>query len=288
MILLDMSQIAFANLNALFNSNKSTVFETEFIKYMILNSIRMNNVKFRNKYGKMVIACDGQYTWRKKVFPFYKKKRGDERKKSPIDWDKFFGVVNELELEMKEHFPYPVIKADSAEADDIIAVLAKHFGTTEYPIAPDYPRNLILSRDHDYHQLHVYTNTDQYDPVKKQFITCSDPIKYLHEHIMKGDIGDGIPNVRSKDNSIVDNIRQLPVSKKLIDSTQESLDNLTSEEKINYSRNKLLIDFSSIPNDIQTDVLNQYESQKDKNKRNLMNYFMKNKMKSFIEMTGDF
>ena len=43
--------------------------------------------------------------------------------------------------------------------------------------------------------------------------------QYLVEHVLKGDRGDGIPNVLSADNCIVDNIRQ----KKLTVGRKEAL-----------------------------------------------------------------
>ena len=42
-------------------------------------------------------------------------------------------------------------------------------------------------------------NVVQYDPVRKRWIKHSNPRQYLVEHIAKGDRGDGVPNLLSKD-----------------------------------------------------------------------------------------
>ena len=66
MILLDFNQIAISNIIA----QKLT--DEDMIRNCILNSIRMYNLKYRNKYGEMVICCDGPNTWRKQFYPYYK------------------------------------------------------------------------------------------------------------------------------------------------------------------------------------------------------------------------
>ena len=52
------------------------------------------------------------------------------------------------------------------------------------------------------------------DPITKKFVNGIDPNEYLYEHILKGDTGDGVPNVLSPDNTFVDGLRQKPLSKK--------------------------------------------------------------------------
>jgi 5'-3' exonuclease len=78
---------------------------------------------------------------------------------------------------------------DRVEADDVIAVLAKNYHESE--------RVLIVSNDKDFQQLQRYPNVEQYSLMKKQFLVCDNPEKFLMEHIIKGDSSDGIPNVLS-------------------------------------------------------------------------------------------
>ena len=52
--------------------------------------------------------------------------------------------------------------------------------------------------------------------MKQKIIKGVDPREYLKEHIIRGDKGDGIPNILSADNCIVDGVRQKPISKKKV------------------------------------------------------------------------
>ena len=62
----------------------------------------------------------------------------------------------------------------------------------------------------------------QWSPVTKQYVNGYDPEIYLKEHILRGDSGDGVPNVLSPDNTFVDGLRQRPLSKKKIESWRDA------------------------------------------------------------------
>jgi hypothetical protein len=247
---------------------------------MILNSIRSYKTKFGSEYGEIIIACDNTNYWRKKAFPYYKANRKKNRSESEMDWKAIFECLNKIRSELKEYFPYRVIDVESAEADDIIGTLAREFNDNI----------LILSGDKDFIQLHSFGNVKQYDPVRKKWIKHENPERYLEEHILKGDSGDGVPNVLSPDNCFVIGERQKPLTQKKIDSFIE----LGIEGKFdhpiykNYRRNKYLIDLGSIPIEIKDKIIDQYNSQTNKDKSKLMNYFINNKLKNLMENIGDF
>ncbi len=94
------------------------------LRHMILNSIRMYNAKYREKYGQMVIAMDCG-SWRKKVFEHYKAKRKTTREASNIDWDGVYAALNNIRDEIRENLPFKVVEVRGAEADDIIGVLVE-------------------------------------------------------------------------------------------------------------------------------------------------------------------
>jgi len=71
MIIVDYSGIAIA---AIFSQQRPDEIEEGLIRHMILNSLRMYNVKFKQDYGQMIIACDST-SWRKEKYPQYKFKR---------------------------------------------------------------------------------------------------------------------------------------------------------------------------------------------------------------------
>lgn len=287
MIILDLSQVMLSNLMMQIGNHTNAKIEENMIRHMVLNSIRSYRNKFCDEFGEMIIACDNKNYWRKKIFPYYKANRKKNIEKSELDWVSIFECMNKLRAELKEFFPYRVIDIESAEADDIIATLVKM--TAEATIGED-AKVLILSGDKDFIQLHRYQHVRQYDPVRKKFITNADPIRYLKEHILKGDSGDGIPNVLSSDNCFVIGERQKPLTQKKIDSFIE-LDISTDIEHSlarNYARNRQLIDLTSIPTDISEKIKESYIVQGSRDRSKLLNYFIVNKLKMLVEHIGEF
>ncbi len=113
--------------------------------------------------------------------------------------------------------------------------------------------------------------------------------QYLIEHILKGDRGDGIPNVLSADNCIVDNIRQ----NKLTTGRKEALKGVgmleADEETLQrIKRNRALIDLREIPAEVQQEILDNFNNQKPQNRSKLFNYFVKFKLKNLMDCIGDF
>ena len=161
--------------------------EEGMVRHMVLNAIRSYKQKFSHEYGEMIIACDNTNYWRKQIFPYYKANRKKAIEKSELNWKDIFECMNKIRAELKEFFPYKVIDVESAEADDIIGTLTREFSSE----LNNGVKILILSGDKDFIQLHVYPNVSQYDPVRKKWIKHEDPERFLHEHILKGDAGDG-------------------------------------------------------------------------------------------------
>jgi hypothetical protein len=253
------------------------------VRHMVLNSIRMYKTKFADEYGELIIACDNRNYWRKHVFPYYKANRKKSQTESELNWKDIFECLNKIRSELKENFPYRIIDIESAEADDIIGTLCEEFGNTSEKI-------LILSGDKDFQQLQKYINVTQYNPVLKKYIKCNDPDKFLEEHILKGDVSDGIPNVLSSDNCFVINERQKPLTKKRMDALMNTnlIGKFDHECFRNYTRNKTLIDLSQIPNRIKLQVMESFDNQENKKSPNLLNYFIANRLRNLTENIGDF
>ena len=80
-------------------------------------------------------------------------------------------------------------------------------------------------------------------------------IQTLLEHILKGDQGDGIPNILSDDDTFVTDKRQKPLTQKKIDTIYlEGIPIADLPLVKNYSRNQKLVDLSKIPDNIQKQV----------------------------------
>jgi 5'-3' exonuclease len=279
MILIDYSGIAISNIFA----QKVTVSE-DMVRHMILNSLRMYNLKYRKEYGTIVLACDGG-SWRKEIFPQYKASRKTSRDASGLDWNEFFRILSVVRDEVKEHLPYKVVHIQNIEADDIIGTLAEktqNFGEHE-PV-------MIISADKDFIQLQRYPNVRQFSPMTKAFVKENKPFKYLYEHIMRGDSGDGIPNVLSPDNTFVDKIRQKPISTKKIEQWIASYDNLDKvmDEATyrNFQRNQALIDLNKVPRDKKALIINTFESVKPNS--NVLNYLISKRCTQLIECAEEF
>jgi 5'-3' exonuclease len=280
MIIVDLNQVMLSNLMMQLGNHTNAQVEENMVRHMVLNSLRSYKQKFSDEYGELVIACDNTNYWRKKTFPYYKANRKKAQEKSELNWKSIFETMNKIRAELKEYFPYKVIDIESAEADDIIATLVdKHY---------EEDNILILSGDKDFIQLHVYYGVKQYDPVRKKWIKHDNPKRYLIEHILKGDSGDGVPNVLSSDNCFVVGERQKPLTAKKMLNLIENIDSMEGYVYQNYLRNKQLIDLSMIPTEIRDKIIESYNSQENKGRGKLMNYFIANKLKNLMEHIGEF
>jgi hypothetical protein len=282
MIIIDYSQTIISNLMAEIGGRKDIDLEVNLLRHMVLNTIRSHHVKFKNDYGELVIACDNKKYWRKEIFPHYKANRKKAREESGYDWNMIFETINVLKAELKAVFPYRVIEVEGAEADDIIATLVKHSNGKP---------NLIISGDHDFIQLQKYPNVKQFSPIQKKFVTSElSPEKVVLEHIIKGDKGDGIPNVLTEDAAIVNGERQKPVQSKKLKEWLDDPTTMPNDDDFlrRYNRNKLLVDLSKIPDHIEEKILNIFDNYTINDRSMILNYFVEHKMKNMLESIEDF
>jgi len=287
MIIIDFNQVMISNLMMQLGNHTNIPVEEGLFRHMVMNSLRSYKQKFGNEYGDMIIACDDKNYWRKQIFPYYKANRKKTRDNSEINWTHVFDVFNKIKSELRENFPYRVIQIESAEADDIIATIVNEHGREL--ASDDHEKILILSGDKDYIQLHRYANVRQYDPTRKKWITHNDPERYLYEHILKGDAGDGVPNVLSDGDTFVTDKRQRPLTQKKIDVLYDNRNAPIDENLIfSFARNKTLIDLSMIPNNIKEQVMAKYEEESGKDRSKIFNYFIKYKLKHLMENVGEF
>ncbi len=282
-ILVDLNQVMIANLMVQIGNHHNAEVDESMIRHMVLNSIRFNRMKFKEEFGELIICADDKNYWRRAQFPYYKASRRKNREESELDWTSIFNALNKVRQELKDVFPYKVIQIDGAEADDIIGTIVHQEGR----LLNTGEKFLILSGDKDYIQLHKYANIKQYNPVLKKWVAHSNPEQYLFEHIVKGDAGDGIPNILSADNSFVMNIRQKPVTKKRLEEWID-INKMSSEVKRNYMRNKSLIDLSEVPEHLKTKILEAYSAENTKDRSQLLNFFIKNRLKLLTESLGEF
>lgn len=284
MILLDLNQIVVSNIMQQINISKNDNIEEDFLRHMILNSIRSVKSKFGEDYGELVICSDSFNYWRKGIFPQYKANRKKSRDSSIFDWNAIFKTINKIKSEIRENFPYHYLEIPTCEADDIIATLTQRYSSSE--------KILIISGDKDFVQLQKYPNVSQYSTIMKSWIKEDHPKRYLLEKVLNGDSGDGVPNFLSDDDTFVtEGKRQKRLTKKKIEqilscAKPESI--MTSSELAGYMRNKYLIDFDYIPDDLQKSILEEFNKPIEVTSTHVYRYLMKNGLKNLLNNISDF
>ena len=286
MILIDYNQFVLA---AIFNSMKegfstSEVTDENVVRHLLLNHLRSNRKKFTREYGELVICCDSKHTWRKDFFPYYKVRRMKNKKESDINWNALHVIMDKLSEELKNHFPYKVIKVDKCEADDIIGVICHQYGDEFFA---EGEKILILSRDKDYKQLLKYRNVKQYDQIDNKFLGVDDPTVFLKEMIIKGDSGDDIPNILSDDDVFAIGKRQGVMTQKRLDAFMAG-ENMTDEVVKNIKRNIKLIDLSKVPKVYKQEILEKFEIETQNKRGRLMEYFVDKQLIQLLPDIGDF
>ena len=274
--LVDFSQIV---IGSYMMASKFSDANIDVIRPAVLNTLRLYRTKFVNEFGELILCCDDRKTWRKDIFPNYKASRKKTRAATSIDWENLYVCLNQLKEELTEWFPYKLIQVEKAEADDVIAILVGLINE----------RSLILSSDKDFVQLHQF-NVRQYSPIQKKFVE-GDPKWSLHEKIIKGDVGDGVPNIMSDDNVFVDEgRRQKPITKKKVDAWYELKPDMycSSEMLRNYNRNKQLVDLGEVPESIRINITKRFETTTVGDRKRLLTYFINHRLKNLTESLSEF
>ena len=285
MLLIDLSSVVITATIDFMNKSGDDESYDKLIRHVALSQILLYKNKFK-EYGRPILCVDSTNFWRKDYFPNYKGHRKKARKESDIDWNEFFRVFNEFKQELYDHFPYVMVEVPRVEADDIIAVLAHD---TDEDV-------MIVSSDKDMIQLQQTCGDriKQWSVVGKKHLTLTNTEYCLMTHIIKGDPGDGIPNILSDDDVFLDDEkRQKSVYKKFIDkvkSTSDPLDVLDGDDVIKkFERNRILIDMDYIPNDIVVSINQQFQGESAKPKASkIYPYLVQHRMKLLLERIGDF
>lgn len=297
MILIDYSQVALSAILTFQRELKGNEAEVKnLIRHVALSTIKSYKKKYGKEYGDIVICCDGRKYWRRDYYEHYKAGRKKARDASDLNWTLIFDTLSEMRDDLAKHFPYKVLHIERCEADDIIAVMTKWAQENELVtegLVEESQKILIVSSDKDFKQLQLHPNVKQWSPMQKKYVTATqrEIIEYKIEHIVKGDSGDGIPNILSKDDVFVTGERQKPMSAKRL---QEFVDNgfiacKNDDERRNWQRNATLVDFDFIPDDVRQDIINTYLNTKPTgDKMAIMNYLIANKCRLLLDELEDF
>jgi len=276
MILIDFTQTIIAGLMVQLKLNDGELSESK-LRPMIINSIRNYQRKYAGDYGEIVLCTDAANPWRREFFPNYKANRKKLREEDDKDWGVIFNTLQVIKDELRDNFPYRYMYVERCEADDIIAVLSKH-------ITEDI---LIISGDKDFQQLQSLDNVIQWSPNLNKEVVCQDPSLFLKEHILTGDKSDGIPNILSSDDCMVEGIRQTPLRKPIKDKyLRISIENDDKYYR-NYLRNQTLIDFDFIPKDIEDSIISEFANTNPV-KGKVFDYLRTHRLNELLDNVGDF
>lgn len=279
MILVDFSNTFISAIIKFHNNGENEITE-DIARHLVLNSILSYRKRY-GSYGQVVLCCDGFQSWRKKVFPYYKASRKSGRDASSLDWGMILSTMNKLIEEFMENLTYPVIRVSDAEGDDCIAILAK---TQDGP-------HVVISNDKDFGQLLKIPDLKQYRPRMEEELKVPDADRYLKELIIRGDAGDGVPNILSDDDTFVNAEKRQKniMSKKLeawFEGSQKYEDFAPDAEKI--QRNVTMIDFDFIPKEIEEKILDEYKKFAPRSKRQLLTYFAEHRLRALTEEISAF
>lgn len=251
---------------------------------MLLSSILFFKNKFK-QYGEVVICCDSNKGyWRKDHYFHYKFDRKEKKEASKIDHNIVFKFMQSFLQELRDNFTFYVLETDRAEADDIIGVLCKWSQTNDLieSMFDSEPKPImIVSEDHDFYKLQKYKNVKQFGHRKCAMLVPDMPLdKFLIKNIVSGELGDYIPNILSPDNSLINKIRQKPVTKQILEKFYahgiDACEN--DDQRRRYLLNQTLVDFDFIPEEISNKIVSDYTSYDKKgNYTKILNYLIKHR-----------
>jgi 5'-3' exonuclease len=292
-VLVDYSQLVVASCLAFgsdMDKGKNPEKAIDIIRHATISSLLSYKQKYSKQYGNIILCADGSNNWRKTYYPYYKQHRKGAREESKTDWKLIFNFATELLEDLRNVFPFGVVRVDEAEGDDVIAVLTKYITETEtvqeglIEVAPPI---LIVSSDGDYKQLHKHRNVRQWNPIMKKFVAKPEP-DFIFEKILTGDKGDGVPNVFAPDDWFVNGEgRQKSITAKVIERFRSG--QITEQERRNFQRNQTLVDFDYIPQEVQQDIIQTYKVNTPARDLNaIMKYFIAHRMRLLLDNIQEF
>ncbi|AFU63928.1 ribonuclease H [Salmonella phage STML-198] len=291
-VLVDLSQIALAAALNTF-SDKEKI-QPSMMRHLVLSTLKKNVLQFRKQgYEKVIICADNAKSgyWRRDIAYYYKKNRKQGREESTWDWEGYFTGIRTIIDEFQKYMPYTVMNIDKYEADDHIGILVPYLSLKGHKI-------MIVSSDGDFKQLHRYPNVKQWSPMQKKFVVCKTGDAELEclTKVLKGDRKDNIASVKVRSDfwyTKIDGERTPSFSTKLLeqclDAGPEGMKTLLTEAEYNrYLENRVLIDFSYIPEEIAKPIIEYYELYKTPPRGKIYSYFVKSGLSKLTNRINEF
>lgn len=268
-----------------------------FYLHLLFNNVGTTKKDFGKKYGpEIVLAIDAKSSWRKDFYAEYKGNRKEGRDKADVDFDQFYAVVEDAIKAIQENFPYKVVKVDKAEGDDIIAIICKNLSEKILVISEDKDFKQLLKYSHvtiyrpilkvflsiTKNELTTWKAThiiggdsgDNVPTIKANTEFSPAFLKYLREQeIFETDVYKfnklSISNKLYTDYNTLDKKGDKDIfkparfgEKGIIEFIKDLRVNLKSKKLywLNYNRNKKLVMFEYIPQNIQSQIIQTYNT----------------------------
>lgn len=268
--------------------------------HVIFTSIKKAWQDFQGDH--LVICMEGR-SWRKDVYPPYKRSRHDERKNlSPSEQEEekmFWELLEDFKQFMSEKTNVTILHHPELEADDLIAGWIQHHPSDEH---------VIISTDGDFAQL-IAKNVKQYNGVTgvttaengywdikgkpvidkktKEPKPSPNPEWLLFEKCMRGDASDNVfsayPGVRTKGSKNKTGLSEAFADKNTKGFNWNNLmlqrwvDHEGNEHRVldDYNRNVTLCDLSAQPQHIKDKISETIKNAQSKNVPQIGIRFMK-------------
>lgn len=291
-LLVDFNNLLFRTLYVREVYIQSEIPDFQLWRFLVYDSIYSCIKRFR--ISEVVLAVDDKVSWRRSYFPRYKESRKKQRDKSDVDFKIVFSVINKFIRELKHSMPFKIIKVRSAEADDVIGILALEFGNC-----------IVSSNDEDFMQLVGEKDNRLWNPSNQKFsefpininkdkkgtpVMCKSKEEFLNYKILMGQPKDDIFNIKTPTNwgktPETEGKRKpgfgvISAQKVMKAGVHEWIEKEQLEDR--YKRNSVLIDFHRIPNVINNRIGDVYNNHTYPPPENIYKFFKEFQMRYFLE-----
>lgn len=220
------------------------------LKHNILKALTNHIGLFDKSKIIFCLDCPRKDIWRRSYYNLYKMNRDNSKQQHEFQVSPVFSYARDIIVpNFVEELQCKILQSDNAEGDDVIAVATNSLSTNS--------NVLILTCDYDMVQLvndkvsiiNLLNEQINLEKITNKFGVESID-EYLKLKIFMGDGGDNIPAIHEKCGKVTA-LKYVKNSKMLLENKKVDLDSV----KANLKRNKLLIDFKMIPQEIQQQIM---------------------------------
>lgn len=246
-----MMRALFSEGTLIWDQEKKNVLDYDWdtFKFKIFQSIYFSIIDAKTA-TELVFAVDGdrKTLWRMLYWPRYKESR---KKKEGMDWNLIFSNYFSYMEELKQHFPFKILRHKNAEGDDIIGTIVLNTPQKHY----------IVSVDKDFMQLYEKGRVTIYNPLKQTELKHPNPSHFITEQCLLGQSKDDIFNIKTPldypKGKRKPGFGPKALEKVVIYGVHKWLKDNNLEERFEFNRN--LMDFRRIPKTVQKGIMKMYK-----------------------------